>query len=209
MLWPRSDSGNAWQNFPRDFKIQVWDGANWITRVTRTGYQLDRLRGQEFTWGFSDTTNRVRIDATSLTNGAGGYMLQLAEVQVFNDDNLAAGVAGTRATSSSSADSAGWNQQAAVDGFVSSFGGQRGWSSDLGITAPHQEYVEVELPCRTSFSKVTLYPRDDAGFAGRGFPSGLQIQVWDGARWVTRVSRTDIPRPDRPDGIQLGIFRHH
>lgn len=39
--------------------------------------------GQAFTWGFSDTTDKIRIYATNLRQvGSDGYMMKLAEVKV-------------------------------------------------------------------------------------------------------------------------------
>ncbi|XID93959.1 discoidin domain-containing protein [Paenibacillaceae bacterium WGS1546] len=83
ILYPRSDAGMVGQGFPVDFQIQVWNGSTWLTRVTETGYPVPDGTGQAFTWGHSDTTDRIRILATSLREvGSDGYMLQLAEIQV-------------------------------------------------------------------------------------------------------------------------------
>jgi hypothetical protein len=82
-LYPRNDSGNVGVGFPVNFKIQVWNGTTWLDRVTETGYPQPGNAGQSFTWGSSDTTNLIRIYATSLRPvQSNGYMLQLAEVEV-------------------------------------------------------------------------------------------------------------------------------
>ena len=53
--------------FPKNFKIQVWDGWNWIDRITQTNYTQPAAGAVvPFTWGFSDNTNRIRINVTSL-----------------------------------------------------------------------------------------------------------------------------------------------
>ncbi|NNN33077.1 hypothetical protein HLK59_22500 [Streptomyces sp. S3(2020)] len=195
VLWPRSDSGHAGHNFPSSFQIQVWDGANWITRVSKTGYALDEVGGQEFTWGRSDFTDKVRIHATGLTNGAGDYRLELAGLQVFNDTNLAAGASGATVVTSSSVDNYGWYQNNLVDGYTSSFGGSKGWSSALGNTSQHTEWAEIDLPGFQTFSQLTLYPRNDSGMVGAGFPTDFEIQVWDGTNWITRLAESDYPTP--------------
>ena len=67
-----------------DFKLQVWDGASWLDRVTRTNYPSPDGAGQVFSWGFSDTTDRIRVFATKLgTDGINGRLLQLAEIEVL------------------------------------------------------------------------------------------------------------------------------
>ena len=75
--------GAVGEDFPLDFTIEVWDGANWIPRVSRTNYPK-LSQGQIFTWGFSDATDRIRIRATRLRPvGADGYLFQLAEIAMY------------------------------------------------------------------------------------------------------------------------------
>ena len=204
VLWPRSDPPNSGLGFPKSFQIQVWDGTNWITRVAQTNYTLTSNKGQEFTWGRSDYTDKIRVNATALGTAEGNYYLQLAEVQVFNDTNLAAGVSGTAVTTSSSVDGYGWTQANLVDGYTSSFGGANGWSSIEGITSQHQEWAQLRLPGKLSINSVTLYPRNDSGNVGVGFPSAFQIQIWDGSNWVTKVTQTGYAQPSTGQTFSLG-----
>nr|WP_286672464.1 discoidin domain-containing protein [Cohnella hashimotonis] len=71
--------------YPKDFKIQVWDGANWQDRVTRTN-ESQPVSGAAlaYTWGYADTTNKIRISASALRpDNNGHYVLQLGEVEVY------------------------------------------------------------------------------------------------------------------------------
>jgi len=73
--------------YPKAFKIQVWDGMNWQDRVTRTN-EAQPAAGEvrAYTWGYSDTTNKIRIYATGLgTDNHGHYLLQLGEIEVYNE----------------------------------------------------------------------------------------------------------------------------
>ncbi len=83
VLYPRNDSLWVGAGFPIDFKIQVWDGINWLDRVVQTNYPKPGNSGQTFTWGFSDYTNRIRIYATGLSKAAADYALQFAEIEVY------------------------------------------------------------------------------------------------------------------------------
>ncbi len=73
--------------YPKDFKIQVWDGANWQDRVSRTNEsQPASSAAISYTWGYSDTTNKIRISASGLRpDNNGHYVLQLGEVEVYNE----------------------------------------------------------------------------------------------------------------------------
>lgn len=72
------------------------------------------------------------------------------------------------------------------------------FTSALGRTDDHVEWIELTLPIARSFSKVVLYP------AGEGFPVDFTIDVWDGARWVTRVTRANVAPATEPVVVPLG-----
>jgi hypothetical protein len=83
ILYPRSDGPNLGKGFPVNFTIDVWDGANWISRVVCTDYPTPTTAdGEVFTWGRTDTTNMIRINATVLSL-VDGYRLQFAEIEVY------------------------------------------------------------------------------------------------------------------------------
>jgi len=84
VLFPRNDPGNVGKGFPIDFTLQVWNGVTWLDRVTQTAYPQPGNAAQVFTWGSSDTTDRIRIFATKLgTDGINGHLLELAEIEIL------------------------------------------------------------------------------------------------------------------------------
>lgn len=86
----------------------------------------------------------------------------------------------------------GWSTINAIDGQRVSTDASRGYSSEVG--AP--QWIALDFVTARPVSKVTLYPRsDDAVGAGAGFPVDFAIQIWDGTRWLDRVTRTDYARP--------------
>ncbi|WP_338551326.1 discoidin domain-containing protein [Paenibacillus sp. KS-LC4] len=183
-LFPQS--GTAGSGFPIDFKIQVWNGSTWLDRVVKTGYSINNDAGQVFSWGFADTTDRIRIYATSLQNlSSDGYMMKLAEVEVRNALTNIATNASVQA--SSSIENYGWFKTAVVDGKRTSSSGAMGYSSSLGQTMNHTEWLELTFPTAKMFNTVTLFPRSDSTSA---FPIDFKIQVWNGSAWLDRVTKT-------------------
>lgn len=89
--------------FPKDFKIQVWNGSTWIDRVAQTNYaQPAAGAAVPFTWSYTDTTNKIRIYASSLRpDNMGDYVLQFAEVEVYNATVANAGFESPATTSPS------------------------------------------------------------------------------------------------------------
>jgi hypothetical protein len=93
VLYPRDDVGYVGAFFPVDFKIQVWNGTTWLDRVTETNFQKPDDSPRTFTWGFSDTTDRIRIDVTKLGSmhspscgrvcSSYIFALQFAEIEVY------------------------------------------------------------------------------------------------------------------------------
>jgi hypothetical protein len=180
--------GDGQYGFPRDFQIQVWDGSNWLTRVTRTNHPAPAAgQAVSFSWGFEDTTNRIRVHATSLgidTNGQ--RLLQLGAFEVYRPapppPNLARGGAATSSTVYGPLPASNL-----TDGNRASV-----YSSATGNSADHTEWVRIGLPSVRTFNQVKLVSRGDGPY---GFPRDFQIQVWDGSNWLTRVTRTNHPVP--------------
>lgn len=78
-LYPANDGGM----FPLDFKIQIWDGDQWVDRVMQTGYQNRPAGPHPFTWSPADTTDRVRVLVTKMRLwNAKEYSFQLGEIEV-------------------------------------------------------------------------------------------------------------------------------
>ncbi|MGO1055465.1 discoidin domain-containing protein [Crossiella sp. CA198] len=95
---------------------------------------------------------------------------------------------------SSSYEAGGWTRHAVNDGVLGSTR-TSGWSSDGQTGVNHAEALEFRLPGRRWFDAVTLYPRDDPGNIGQGFPADFAIEVWNGSAWVPVASRTGYPLP--------------
>ena len=195
-LYPRDDLGNEGTGFPVDFTIQGSnDAATWTTLYTATNYNnANPVSGVQTLSIMSGTYRYVKLNVTKLGRVGNVYYAQLAEMEVYNS-NLASGLFGATLNASSSVDGWGWYKPNVVDGFTSSYPGQMGWSSIVGITTQHQEWVEIVFPSSVTFGTVKLYPRNDAGNVGQGFPKDFQIQVWDGVNWLTRVTQTGYSLP--------------
>lgn len=107
--------------------------------------------------------------------------------------NLAAGAA---RTASSSVEAWGWRMTAVTDGLRASSASALGWSSDANLTTNHTEWVRLDLGGVRTLRRVDLYPRNDVGNAGQGFPIDFTIDTsTDGVVWTTVVSCAGYPQP--------------
>jgi hypothetical protein len=88
---------------------------------------------------------------------------------------------------SSSYNDAGYSVGALIDGKPAT-----AFSSQLGITHDHEEWVMVTVPSPREFSKIVLVPAAD------GFPVDLEIDLWDGTKWLPRIALGDLPEPSGP-----------
>jgi hypothetical protein len=112
---------------------------------------------------------------------------------------------GQAVTASSSYEADGWGVRALVDGRRTSPTGALGYSSINNYTVNHTEWVQVDLGSARTLSRVDLYPRDDAGNVGVGFPIDFTIQISpDGTTWTTVSTQTGYPRPG--DTVQTFPF---
>ena len=192
VLYPRNDTGNIGAGFPVDFTIQVWDGANWLTRVTQTSYPQPGNSGQVFTLNQPDTTNGIRIVATNLRQVGGDYVMQFAEIQVFDSNQLI----GANVNVDSSYEADGWSATHIDDGLRSSLSYSLGYSSGFAFAGiNHTETIYLTTPSPKIYSSVVLYPRNDSGMVGDGFPIDFTISFWNGTGWDVKVARTGYPKP--------------
>jgi len=88
---------------------------------------------------------------------------------------------------SSSWDDQGYGAPALIDGKP-----KTAWSSELGKQEQHEEWVIIAMPSGREFSSIVLYPAAD------GFPVDFTVDVWDGEKWLPRVSMTDYAQPTGP-----------
>lgn len=102
---------------------------------------------------------------------------------------------GRPVTASSCHNAEGWSASRLVDGVGSSLFLSKGFSSAPGIPADHDEWIVIDLQETRNIGTVTLYPCDQEGSEGRGFPAGFEIQIWNGKDWRTVLPQTNYPRP--------------
>lgn len=201
ILYPRNDSGHIGAGFPRNFRIKTsQDSAKWTVVVTQTDYPQPGDAPQYFSFG-SKTARYVSIEMTSLRQDADGkYRTALAEIEVLNDKSAVTAVyrpSGNLAlnkdvTASSSAENSGWYKAKLVDGMRNSAANAMGWST----TASGTGWVKVDLGAVCSIGKVDLYPRNDSGNVGGGFPVDFTIQLSaDNRKWTTVLAKTAYPQP--------------
>ncbi|KRE69759.1 discoidin domain-containing protein [Paenibacillus sp. Soil750] len=91
-LFPRSDAGNLGKYFPSDFNIQLsQDGVNWLKAINETDYP-NPSTGNPQGFQFENKQARyVKIEGTKLRNeGGANYMMQLAEVEVYQAPHITA-----------------------------------------------------------------------------------------------------------------------
>ena len=80
----------------------------------------------------------------------------------------------------------GWSKYGVVDGIKESIPPDWGHTTRARPDAG-TEWIELRYGKRRSISKVTLYPAS----GGEHFPADFEIQIWDGERWIARVTKTD------------------
>ncbi|HOW72327.1 MAG TPA: glycosyl hydrolase [Phycisphaerae bacterium] len=123
----------------------------------------------------------------------------LGPVTVRMEGNLADAeyslACGRPTTVSSSIEAGNWTQGRLADGEFHS-----GWSSQRGAAfADHNaepEYAAVKLRRPTAVDRVVLHPRDDAPYAGLGFPEDFAIRLSDdGTDWKTVIEKKGYPAP--------------
>lgn len=86
-LYPLNDKINDGQGIPADLSVQVsTDKKTWKTVYTESDFD-NKGSHEPKTLLFPDTDARyVRVDATRLSKTIDGYRMQLAEIEVFNND---------------------------------------------------------------------------------------------------------------------------
>ena len=88
----------------------------------------------------------------------------------------------------------GWGLTKVNDGLRASIPSARGWSSDSNLAANHTEWLRLDLGADRLVQRVDLYPRNDPGNVGQGFPIDLTVEVsQDTLTWTTVVSSTGYP----------------
>jgi hypothetical protein len=98
-------------------------------------------------------------------------------------------------SASSSIEAWGWSKAKAVDGSIHSVPSSNGWISQ-GTPADHTEWVAIDLGASHPVKMIKLYPRDDTGYIGDGFPVDFRVEVSaDNVSWTTVVAKTGYTKP--------------
>lgn len=200
-LFPRDDKECEGYGFPVDFVLQGSnDGTTWSNLRTVTNHNGGQPLAVPIlaqTFPVTGTFRYVRVTASRLRPACAddpSFHFQLAELQVESDTNASVGAT---AQGSTTIEDWGWSQAFANDGVRSSSGAAHGWSSAL-LTTNTPQHLTLRLPATTRLSRVDLFPRDEAGNQGAGFPKTFRIQVAadEGcAAWTTVASRANYPNP--------------
>jgi len=107
-------------------------------------------------------------------------------------------------TASSTLTAGGWALSAVNDGQLTSTGSSMGWTSNATLTTNHTEWIQLDLGASYSIQAINLYPRNDAGNVGYGFPMDFTITTsTDGTFWTTLVSKTGYALPN---AVQMFTF---
>ncbi|MFL6072997.1 MAG: discoidin domain-containing protein [Mycobacteriales bacterium] len=137
------------------------------------------------------TDGAYRVGDVALVTGAASARFATMRINPMTNP-----VEGATVTASSSYEADGWAANAAVDGQRTSGGGSMGWSSAGDMTTNHTEWVQLDLGAARPIGRVDLYPRDDGGNIGAGFPVDFSIETSaDGSTWQAVATRTGYPRP--------------
>lgn len=178
---------------------------SWTAASGATGYNVKRstVSGGPYTTIATSVTAVTYTDLT-VTSGTtyyyvvsslynGGESANSSQASAAPLVNLALG---KTVTASSTYNTTNWGVGKAVDGERNSIAGKFGWTSNDSLTADHTEWIMVDLGAAATISQVGLYPRNDTGTVGYGFPVDFTIQVsTDGTTWSTVVSRTAYALP--------------
>ena len=107
-------------------------------------------------------------------------------------------------TASSTLESGGWSLSHINDGVLSSTDSSLGWSSNSTTASNHTEWVQLNLGASSAIRAINLYPRNDSGNAGYGFPIDFTIATSpNGTTWTTLVSKTGYSPPST---VQMFTF---
>lgn len=92
----------------------------------------------------------------------------------------------------------GWGAAKATDGRrESAYFYSEGITTQAYASSATTVDLVVQMPASHSLSKIVLYPRNDYGWAGQGFPQDFTIDVWNAATstWVTKATVTGLSAP--------------
>ncbi len=101
----------------------------------------------------------------------------------------------------------GWHEKNIVNGSVYHIATSRGWvSRDQDTKEKTNKWVLIDLDTFHKINKIILYPRNDEGLEGKGFPKDFTINISkDSIRWKKIVDKKDYPNPKKGEP-QIFLF---
>lgn len=155
----------------RDFQVQTWDGASWVTQISITGNTaLTRL----IKFNSAVNTQKVRIYITNSVANDGRqpivYQCQFSELEAYEKYtpgyNFASGAA---VTADSDYYSGGYPRTNINDGNINTY-----WINNKVVPG----WIQVDYTDPEDIQYVDLY--------GMACSQGFNVQTWDGSQWITQ-----------------------
>ena len=179
---------------PVDFEIQAYNGANWVTVASETGFS--RPDGGLYTKEIASTyCNAIRIIATKLGKNGSNYTLELCEVEAYHDvvgDNVAlSGIASMEIMPFLVTNS---NHSAKM----LNDGAYAYTSTDYAADANTVKEAEISFFDKCQVTDIVISWRDS-----RGCPQDFEIQAYNGTNWVTVARETGYTYPSAKYRVQI------
>mgnify|MGYP000383178881 CR=1 FL=1 len=154
----------------------------------------------------SNTSGNIKVVGQTFEMYYNQFADNIRKVSVTStitpSSNLASGAV---VTATSSYEDPSWGIAKVNDGQRSSVSGSNGWSSDNSLTVNHTESITLDMGTSNTIGKVDLYPRNDSGNVGYGFPIDFTIKTsTDGTTYTPVVTQTGYALPG--NGVQSFSF---
>lgn len=204
-VYPAGEGATIGTSFPVKYEVLVSEDGKDFTRVAefeRSGL-IEQIPSHTFDTVKARYVKLVFTEAAAL---AGAKTLEIAEIEIYNDDGsipkparierpdveLTGNFALNKPVmASSNVGNWGWDTVCAVDGETGTPSSNPGWSSQVltHIDDPFaEEWIMIDLCTVTKVNTVKLYPRE----SGIYFPVKLEIQVSrDGNEFTTVYTYED------------------
>lgn len=230
-LYPAGGVFSLGRGFPGEVSVSVsTDGETW-TEVASA--ELSVVLGEPVpSVTFPEVTaQHLRLAFHDYQQGASGPTLELAEIEVYDDDGTlpppdsvdpgvddepwyeGKNIAQGRPVDTSSTTEAavwGWSAGFVVDGQFGPTATTNGWTSQTGANSSpdEQEWVAVYLGGPYALEEVVVHPRNaasDQANAGLGFPTDYRVEASaDGITWTVAAEVTgDVAVSSEPRVLAL------
>lgn len=175
----------AWRDSrgcPEDFTVEIFDGNEWKVVASETGYVYNSTNAttKRYRVHFEATLcTAIKLKATKLGAADGKFALQVSEIEAYGGVVTPLTIDGTAQT-----EIASWHNSTASmlnDGKFSDY-----------TVSNTTSVAETQKTATVTFKNNKFYLIDTVGAVWRsnlkGMPTDFEIQVFDGADWVTVAS---------------------